>query len=134
MRLTTPRSSRQGDPRAIDDLDPGYRARGRAPAQRAIAQRFSALARSGPPAMSAIWSLTGVDRTWYEQPVSVENDRGDHQDSRCHASEVISDGQRDALERSDSVHFALLWQKRHYPTQRFCRHAVRCRDNEIACP
>ena len=28
MRLTTPRSSRQGDPRAIDDLDPGYRARG----------------------------------------------------------------------------------------------------------
>src|SRR6202047_2458478 len=31
MRLTTPRSSRQGDPRAIDDLDPGYRARGRAP-------------------------------------------------------------------------------------------------------
>src|SRR4029077_7839086 len=31
MRFTTPRSSRQGDPRAIDDLDPGYRARGRAP-------------------------------------------------------------------------------------------------------
>jgi hypothetical protein len=31
MRLTTPRSSRQGDPHAIDDLDPGYRSRGWAP-------------------------------------------------------------------------------------------------------
>src|SRR4249920_2581939 len=44
VRLTTPRSSRQDDPAAIDDLYPGFRAR-RSP-QRAIAQRFSALAPS----------------------------------------------------------------------------------------
>src|SRR6516162_6830623 len=43
VRLTTPRSSRQDDPAAIDDLYPGSRAR-RSP-QRAIAQRFSASAR-----------------------------------------------------------------------------------------
>src|SRR6516164_6635033 len=43
VRVTTPRSSRQDDPAAIDDLYPGSRAR-RSP-QRAIAQRFSALAR-----------------------------------------------------------------------------------------
>src|SRR4029077_5829270 len=42
VRLTTPRSSRQDAPAAIDDLYPGSRAR-RSP-QRAIAQRFSALA------------------------------------------------------------------------------------------
>jgi hypothetical protein len=34
------------------------------PAQRAIAQRFSAVARNGPPAMSAVWSLSRGKRTW----------------------------------------------------------------------
>jgi hypothetical protein len=43
MRLTTPRSSRQADRPAIDHLSFGYRALGRPPPQRAIAQRFSAL-------------------------------------------------------------------------------------------
>ena len=32
------------------------------------------LARTGPPAMSAIRSLSGEDRTWRRQPSSVEND------------------------------------------------------------
>jgi hypothetical protein len=42
--LTTPPSSRQADMPAIDDLSFGYRPLGEAPLQRAIAQRFSALA------------------------------------------------------------------------------------------
>jgi hypothetical protein len=32
------------------------------------------MARTGPPAMSAVGSLTGVNRTWSGQPNSVEND------------------------------------------------------------
>src|SRR4030081_81983 len=34
------------------------------------------LARSGPPGMSAIWSLTEVNRTWPREPNSVVNDPG----------------------------------------------------------
>jgi|ERR1700731_4307825 len=45
-----------------------------APAQRAGAQRLCALAPNGPPAMSAIQSLSGEDRTWRRQPNLVEND------------------------------------------------------------
>src|SRR6476620_10915989 len=44
MRLTTPRSSRQDATDAIDDRQSGYRTPGRIPAQRVIAQRFSAVA------------------------------------------------------------------------------------------
>jgi hypothetical protein len=32
------------------------------------------LARTGPPAMSAVRSLSGEDRTWHGQPNSVAND------------------------------------------------------------
>ena len=32
------------------------------------------LARNGPQAMSAIWSVTGAKRTWQGKLVSVEND------------------------------------------------------------
>src|ERR1700676_997027 len=32
------------------------------------------MARTRPPAMSAVWSLSGVNRTWRGQPNSVEND------------------------------------------------------------
>jgi hypothetical protein len=45
-----------------------------APAQRAIAQRFSALARSCQSGMSAVWSLSGVNRTCLERPDSVAID------------------------------------------------------------
>jgi hypothetical protein len=44
------------------------------PAQRAIAQRFSALARSSQSGMSAIRLLSGVNRTWRARPNSVEID------------------------------------------------------------
>jgi hypothetical protein len=63
MRLTTPRSSRQDATDAIDDRQSGYRTPGRLPAQRVIAQRFSALALPRPCSMSAVWSLSGVKRT-----------------------------------------------------------------------
>src|ERR1700730_5291565 len=45
-----------------------------APAQRAGAQRLCALAPNGPLAMSTVRSLPGVNRTWREQPNSVEID------------------------------------------------------------
>jgi hypothetical protein len=32
------------------------------------------VARNGPQAMSAIWSVTGAKRTWQGKLVSVEND------------------------------------------------------------
>jgi hypothetical protein len=37
-------------------------------------RRLPPLARSGPPAMSAVRSLTGVDRTWDGLPISVAFD------------------------------------------------------------
>jgi hypothetical protein len=37
-------------------------------------RQHALMARTGPPAMSAIRSLTGVDRTWRRQPNSTEID------------------------------------------------------------
>jgi hypothetical protein len=37
-------------------------------------ERFSPLARNGPPAMSAVRSLSGVNRTWHGKPILVEID------------------------------------------------------------
>src|SRR5215813_10046994 len=62
VRLTTPRSSRQNDPAAIDDLYPGSRAR-RSP-RRAIAQRFSALAPKRRSTELADWRLAGAKLTF----------------------------------------------------------------------
>src|SRR5882762_2292700 len=64
MRLTTPRSSRQGTRPATDDpprVEP-YRCAPRSP-PRAIAQRFSALARLGPGAVLNPSPLSGGQRT-----------------------------------------------------------------------
>src|SRR4029077_5264638 len=62
MRLTTPRSSRQADRPAIDHLSFGYRALGRPPPQRAIAQRFSAMARLRHANCTERCPLSGVTR------------------------------------------------------------------------
>lgn len=37
-------------------------------------RRLPFVARTRPSAMSAVWSLSGVNRTWRGQPNSVEND------------------------------------------------------------
>jgi hypothetical protein len=58
----------------FDDLASGYGTRVGLPAQRAIAQRFRALARNGPPVMSAVRSLSEEERTWHGLSISVEND------------------------------------------------------------
>src|SRR5258707_6674609 len=60
MRLMTPPSSRQADMPAIDDLSLVTAPSGRPPLQRAIAQRFSALAQNGHGAMSDLSPLSGV--------------------------------------------------------------------------
>ena len=44
------------------------------PRGRFFARQCPSLARTGPPAMSALRSLSGVNRTWREMPNSVAND------------------------------------------------------------
>src|SRR6202048_2043557 len=62
MRLTTPPSSRQADRPATDDLSLVTAPSGKPPLQRAIAQRFSALARLGHAPMSDLSPLSGEER------------------------------------------------------------------------
>src|ERR1700674_998115 len=63
MRLTTPRSSRQDATDAIDDRQSGYRTPGRLPAQRVIAQRFSAMALNDGRMLVASCRFRGEQRT-----------------------------------------------------------------------
>src|SRR3984893_7975824 len=63
MRLTTPRSSRQADRPATDNLSLVTAPSGKPPLQRAIAQRFSALALFGPDAPGRRCPFIRAERT-----------------------------------------------------------------------
>jgi hypothetical protein len=87
-----------------------------APAQRAGAQRLCAMARTGPTAMSAVRSLTGVNRTWPERPDSVAIDPSPTCGMKicCTAAGHCAHRPRTIPHRRNETTFAIDWKGRHH--------------------